>query len=78
MSHEYPCAACGDRIQDEIAYAIHRDGFCEGPEVPLCEACGKGQRPTCTELWAAIAERQVVDIGYSLLRDGEVAWMQLK
>lgn len=51
------CAACGSLIVD-FSYSIHRDGFCDGPEVPLCDACGAHETPTCGELWAAIRERR--------------------
>lgn len=50
-----PCAACG---KPSGRFAIHRDGFGEGPEVPLCEACGGHETPTCEELWERIAERR--------------------
>lgn len=50
------CAACGNVAEGN--YAIHRDGFSDGPEVPLCDACGSEEEPTCEELWAAIAARR--------------------
>ena len=50
------CAACGNRAQGN--YAIHRDGFGEGPEVPLCDGCGSEPTPTCEELWHMIAARR--------------------
>lgn len=50
------CAACG--CEDEGNYSIHRDGFCEGPEVPLCDECGGDVIPTCQEIWDMIAERR--------------------
>lgn len=40
-------------------FAIHRDGFGEGPEVPLCNACGSGPTPTCEEIWARIRIKKV-------------------
>lgn len=50
------CAACG--CEAEGQYSVHRDGFGRGPEVPLCNACGDGERPTLEEIWAAIARRR--------------------
>lgn len=50
------CAACGDHAQGNAS--IHRDGFGEGPEVELCDACGMAELPTCEELWKQIAERR--------------------
>ena len=50
---EPKCAYCGGRADGN--YAIHRDGFCEGPEVDLCDACGYDRFPTCPEIWAKIS-----------------------
>lgn len=50
------CAACGNRAEGN--FSIHRDGFGDGPEVPLCDACGCGPVPTLTEIWDAIAQRR--------------------
>lgn len=36
-------------------YAVHRDGFGVGPEVPLCDACGSLPTPTLEDIWARIA-----------------------
>lgn len=33
------CAACGKAAEGN--YSVHRDGFCSGPEVPLCDDCGR-------------------------------------
>lgn len=55
-THE--CAACGAAIRGRAKDTIHRDGFCLGPEVPLCEPCGAHETPTCAELWAAIRARR--------------------
>lgn len=44
------CAYCG-KHPTEGNCAIHRDGFGEGPEVPLCDACGGEGSPTCEEIW---------------------------
>lgn len=46
------CAVCRKKTEGE--YSIHRDGFGEGPEVPLCNECGSGEPPTCEEIWALI------------------------
>ena len=51
------CAACGAPA-DGDEFSIHRDGFCKGPEVPLCTSCGADETPSCEELWRAIAERR--------------------
>lgn len=54
------CAYCDARIAaDAPVYSIHRDDFGEGPEVPLCEACGSGQTPTCEQIWAKIGQGAV-------------------
>lgn len=50
-----PCAACGRPAEGR--FSIHRDGFCVGPEVDLCDACGSEPEPTLADLWASIAER---------------------
>lgn len=50
------CAACGEPVEGN--HSIHRDGFCEGPEVDLCDACGGEETPTCETLWRRIAERR--------------------
>lgn len=49
------CAACDKPAKGE--FAIHRDGFGEGPEVLLCNDCGESVLPTCEELWERIAAR---------------------
>ena len=49
------CAYCGKPSQGN--YAIHRDGFGEGPEVDVCDACGGHPwKPTCEEIWSRISE----------------------
>ena len=48
------CAFCTAEHQGH--YSIHRDGFGEGPEVPLCDACGSGEEPTCADIWEHISE----------------------
>jgi hypothetical protein len=55
-----PCSFCGK--PSEGYFSIHRDGFSEGPEVPLCIECGKGERPTCEEIWQHISENGVAGI----------------
>lgn len=51
------CAYCGDEIDsdDRGVFAIHRDGFDAGPEVPLCRGCGGHAEPTCDRIWARIS-----------------------
>jgi hypothetical protein len=48
------CAFCGEAAQGN--YSIHRDGFCVGPEVDLCDGCGGAPTPTEREIWDAIAQ----------------------
>lgn len=50
------CACCSGPAEGN--YSIHRDGFGEGPEVWLCDDCGKDETPTCEEIWARIAENE--------------------
>lgn len=50
------CAACGEPVQGN--YAVHRDGFGDGPEVDLCDRCGGFETPTLPQLWAMIANRR--------------------
>jgi len=50
------CAACGQVAEGN--YSIHRDGFEEGPEVSLCDACGGSETPTLPEVWAQIKARR--------------------
>ena len=52
------CANCGKQFEGEVEFAIHRDGFGIGPEVPLCRDCGAYPRPTCGEIWFNIADRR--------------------
>lgn len=49
------CAYC--KKPAEGNYGIHRDGFCEGPEVDLCDACGGSPAEvlSCEEIWARIS-----------------------
>lgn len=49
------CAYCGKPAEGE--YGIHRDGFGEGPEVDLCNACGGSPAEvlSCEDIWARIA-----------------------
>jgi hypothetical protein len=50
---ELICVYCEGPAQGN--YSIHRDGFDEGPEVPLCDKCGSGPTPTCGDIWAKIS-----------------------
>jgi hypothetical protein len=47
------CAYCG--APSEGNYSVHRDGFCVGPEVELCDGCGGSRYPTLSEIWDKIA-----------------------
>ncbi len=48
------CAFCG---ANNCCFegSIHRDGFCLGPQVPLCATCAAEEGPTCDEIWAKIS-----------------------
>jgi hypothetical protein len=52
----FVCAFCGDVAGGTPEYTIHRDGFGEGPEVPLCRRCGGTDAISCSEIWARIAK----------------------
>lgn len=52
------CVYCGGHA--EGFYGIHRDGMGEGPEVPLCIACGSKPEPTCEEIWVRIAVSRAI------------------
>lgn len=54
MSDEV-CGYCGRRSEGN--YAIHRDGFCKGPEVALCDACGGDAAPSLEEVRRHLGER---------------------
>lgn len=49
------CAYCDASIVGRVEFSIHRDGFDDGPEVPLCKECGGGVYPTCEDIWEKIA-----------------------
>jgi ribosomal protein L24E len=48
------CAFCSEPAEGN--YSVHRDGFCEGPEVELCDACGKDVEPTLADIWSRISQ----------------------
>jgi hypothetical protein len=50
------CAYCGKLAQGE--FAIHRDGFGEGPEVDLCNTCGDCDETvlSCETIWEKFAK----------------------
>jgi hypothetical protein len=52
------CANCGAETTGE--FSIHRDGFCDGPEVDLCNACGSEPTPTVFEIWENIRARRTI------------------
>jgi hypothetical protein len=56
------CAFCGKPAEGN--FAIHRDGFCVGPEVDLCDACGGEELPSCPEIWEKIAQPADNDLAY--------------
>lgn len=47
------CAFCGAWAEGN--FSIHRRPPCNGPEVPLCDACGGEDGPSCEEIWAVLA-----------------------
>ena len=47
------CAFCGAWAEGN--FTIHRRPPCNGPEVPLCDACGGEDGPSCEEIWAVLA-----------------------
>lgn len=47
------CAFCD--VPAEGNFAVHRDGFDEGPEVDLCDDCGSGDVPSLSTIWDRIA-----------------------
>lgn len=47
------CFFCGAPAEGN--HSIERDEFGEGPEVPLCDAHGGGELPSCEQIWARIA-----------------------
>ncbi len=51
-----PCVYCDAPCEGH--YAIHRDDIGVGPELPLCDAHGSGELPTCEQIWERIAERR--------------------
>lgn len=55
------CAMCLCLAQGN--YSIHRDGLGVGPELPLCDACGGSEGPSCEEMWAAFAKIPSYDDG---------------
>lgn len=52
----FVCTYCGKVVLGEPEYTIHRDGFGEGPEVPLCNGCGAREQPSCEDIWRRIAQ----------------------
>jgi hypothetical protein len=54
---ETTCANCGKR-PTEGTHMIHEDSDMEGKEVPLCDACGSFEKPTCSEIWENIAKKK--------------------
>lgn len=48
------CAFCSRRAEGN--FSVHRDGFCIGPEVELCDHCGLYPTPSLPEIWAKIGQ----------------------
>lgn len=47
------CSFCGQPAEGN--FSIHRGPGPQGPEVPLCDACGGEAGPSCEEIWAVLA-----------------------
>lgn len=47
------CAYCGKPAEGN--HGCHRDGFCIGPEIDLCDACGGEGPPSLEEIWDRIS-----------------------
>lgn len=60
------CAFCG--LEAEGRYGIQEAPGVKAPRVPLCNACGRGGRPTLVEIWDRIAKRKEAE---SITGDGE-------
>lgn len=74
MNKDTRCAACLAPIAGTYHYSIHRDGLGVGPEVPLCDACGDPDGPTCEELWQRIKTQQSMPrVANQLLAFAEIA-----
>lgn len=41
-------------------YAVHRDGFGEGPEVPLCDVCGSSSEPSLETIWNRLKVKNIL------------------
>lgn len=63
------CAYCGQPSEGQ--YSIHRDGYSLGPEVPLCDACGQGDSPSLTQIWARIGQSDVCESCDEEIRSGD-------
>ena len=51
------CSHCGKAAEGN--YSIHDTPSMDGPEVPLCDACGSSEEPTCGEIWAGLADKAI-------------------
>jgi len=51
------CASRGGHAQGN--YSLYRDGFCKGPEVPLCDPCGRDAAPSLGQLWENIKRQRL-------------------
>lgn len=50
------CAYCG--APSDGTYAIDRDGFAQGPEVPLCDSCACHSDPSVETIWSRIGQAE--------------------
>lgn len=57
LPKESACFHCGSRAQGR--FAMHRDGFGLGPQLPLCDRCGGNETPTCEEIWARALQKRL-------------------
>jgi hypothetical protein len=51
----FACSYCGTVETGEPQWCIHRDGFDDGPQVPLCSGCGENDNLSCDDIWTRIA-----------------------
>jgi NAD-dependent SIR2 family protein deacetylase len=47
----FRCVYCGNVETGDPEWTIHRDGFADGPEVPLCSECGESEAISCEAIW---------------------------
>lgn len=53
------CQFCQIPMEGMEGYALHRDGFSDGPELPLCRQCHDDDSITCEDVWMNGAKRGI-------------------